>query len=507
VNLSPEQIDQRSPTRAMMISGHGGNTVTRLPEALEGLNKLDLLVVADPHPTTFAALDARHDNTYLLPICTSLEMDGCRTASNRSLQWGEQIVKPAFESKNDYEFLYLLSKKLGFADPMFKNIKVENNVPLAEDILREINRGGWSTGYCGQSPERLKAHMRNQQKFDLVTLRAPKDDPEVGGDYYGLPWPCWGKPEIRHPGSAILYNTALHVKEGGGTFRARFGTERNGQTLLAEDSYSNGSDLTDGYPEFTLGVFKKLGWDKDLTADELATILKIGGDKPGTVSWATDLSGGIQRVCLEHGVSPFGNGKARANAWNLPDPVPVHREPIYSPRPDLVAKYPTRPDERQFRMPNIGFSVQKAAVERNVARDFPIILTSGRLVEYEGGGEETRSNPWLAELQQDMFVEINTGDAAERGIKDGQWVWVTGAENNSKTKVKALVTDRVGKGVAFMPFHFSGWYQGKDMRDYYPKGTDPVVLGESVNTITTYGFDPVTGMQETKATLCQIRAA
>ena len=29
----------------------------------------------------------------------------------------------------------------------------------AEDILREINRGGWSTGYCGQSPERLKAHM------------------------------------------------------------------------------------------------------------------------------------------------------------------------------------------------------------------------------------------------------------------------------------------------------------------------------------------------------------
>jgi formate dehydrogenase major subunit len=39
---------------------------------------------------------------------------------------------------------------------MFKNIKVENAVS-AEDILREINRGGWSTGYCGQSPERLKA--------------------------------------------------------------------------------------------------------------------------------------------------------------------------------------------------------------------------------------------------------------------------------------------------------------------------------------------------------------
>jgi formate dehydrogenase major subunit len=507
VNLPEDQVDQRAGIKAMMVFGHGGNTVTRIPEAVKGMGKLELLVVADPHPTTFSALNARRDNTYLLPICTSLEMDGSRTASNRSLQWGEQIVKPAFESKNDYEAMYLLAKKLGFADKMFKNIKVENNVPSAEDLLREINRGGWSTGYCGQSPERLKAHMKNQSKFDLVTLRAPKDAPDVGGDYYGLPWPCWGKPEIRHPGTHILYNTNLHVKDGGGTFRARFGTERNGQTLLAEDSYSKGSELTDGYPEFTMGVLKKLGWDKDLTADELAVITKIGGNNIDTVSWAIDLSGGIQRVCLEHGVMHYGNGKARANAWNLPDPIPVHREPIYTPRPELVAKYPTRPDERQFRLPNIGFSVQKAAVDKNIAKDFPLALSSGRLVEYEGGGEETRSNPWLAELQQDMFVEINTADAGDRGIKDGQWVWVLGAENGAKVKVKALVTERMGRGVAWMPFHFSGWYQGADMRSHYPPGTDPVVLGESVNTVTTYGFDPVTGMQEPKATLCQIRAA
>ena len=506
VNLPPEQVDQRAGIKAMMVFGHGGNTVTRIPEAVKGMSQLELLVVADPHPTTFSALNARRDNTYLLPICTSLEMDGSRTASNRSLQWGEQIVKPAFESKNDYEVMYLLAKKLGFADQMFKNIKVESNVPSAEDLLREINRGGWSTGYCGQSPERLKAHMKNQAKFDLVTLRAPKDAPDVGGDYYGLPWPCWGKPEIRHPGTHILYNTNLHVKDGGSTFRARFGTERNGQTLLAEDSYSLGSELTDGYPEFTMGVLKKLGWDKDLTADEVATITKIGGNNIDAVSWAIDLSGGIQRVCLDHGVMHYGNGKARANAWNLPDPIPVHREPIYTPRPELVSKYPTRPDERQFRLPNIGFSVQKAAVDRNIAKHFPIILTSGRLVEFEGGGEETRSNPWLAELQQDMFVEVNTADAGDRGIKDGQWVWVLGPEDGAKVKVKALVTERVGRGVAWMPFHFSGWYQGADMRSYYPPGTDPIVLGESMNTVSTYGFDPVTGMQEPKATLCQIRA-
>jgi formate dehydrogenase major subunit len=225
------------------------------------------------------------------------------------------------------------------------------------------------------------------------------------------------------------------------------------------------------------------------------------------VSWAIDLSGGIQRVSIEHGCIPYGNGKARANAFGLPDAIPTHREPIYTPKPELVAKYPTLPNRREFRMPNVGFDVQKAAVEKGIAKQFPLILTSGRLVEYEGGGEETRSNKWLAELQQDMFIEINPADAAERSIKDGAWVWVTGAEQGSKARMKALVTERVGKGVTWCPFHFAGWFQGVDQRGNYPKGTDPVVLGESVNTITTYGFDPVTGMQEPKATLCQVRAA
>src|SRR5215831_11971474 len=277
--LPKEQVSQKDNLKAMFIMGHGGNTVTRMPQAAKGIEQLELLVVADPVPTTWAVLSERKENTYLLPIATSYEVAGSRTASNRSIQWGEQIVKPIFESKDDNEVMYLLAKKLGFADKMFKNIKVENNVPVAEDILREINRGGWSTGYCGQSPERLKAHMNNQAKFDLVTLRTPKDDPEVGGDYYGLPWPCWGKPEIRHPGSPLLYNTTLNVMDGGGTFRARFGVEREGVSLLADKAYSVGSEIQDGYPEFTLAVLKKLGWDGDLTPEELATIQKIGGEK------------------------------------------------------------------------------------------------------------------------------------------------------------------------------------------------------------------------------------
>ncbi len=161
-----KDVGQKDNIKAMFVMGHGGNTVTRMPQAQKGIEKLELLVVCDPHPTTWAALaPERKNGTYLLPIATSYETSGSRTASNRAIQWGEQIVKPIFESKDDNEVMYLLAKKLGFADMMFKNIKVENNVPVAEDVLREINRGGWSTGYCGQSPERLKSHMANQARL------------------------------------------------------------------------------------------------------------------------------------------------------------------------------------------------------------------------------------------------------------------------------------------------------------------------------------------------------
>jgi formate dehydrogenase major subunit len=529
VLLPKEEIAQQDNLKAMFVQGHASNSITRIPESMKGLKALELLVVADPHPTTWASLAVeagRTESTYLLPVCTQFETSGSRVASNRSLQWGEMIVPPSFEQKDDYQVIYLLAQKLGLAELMFKRIAVEGDRPVPEDVLREMNRGSWSTGYCGQSPERLKAHMANQAAFDLVTLRAPKETPEIGGDYYGLPWPCWGAPEVRHPGSPILYNATIPVMDGGSGFRARFGVERvitekvmeNGvevekevarHNLLAEGVAPPGSDIADGYPEFSMAVLKKLGWDTDLTPQEVAVIERIGGNPEGIdkVSWSTDLSGGIQRVALMHGCCPYGNGKARRIAWNLPDPIPVHREPIYTPRVDLVSQYPTLPDAKQFRLPNIGFTVQQAAVERGIAKDFPLILSSGRLVEYEGGGEETRSNPWLAELQQDMFIEINPGDAAERGIGDGAWVWVSGAENNARARMKALVTDRVGRGVAWMPFHFGGWFQGNDLRSRYPEGTDPFVLGESANTITTYGYDPVTGMQEPKVTLCQIAAA
>ena len=512
-----ELIDQESNLRGMFYWGHAPNSQTRGLDLKKAMDKLDLLVVVDPFPSATAAMAAMPGKAedqnpkravYLLPACTQFETSGSVTASNRSLQWREKVMDPLYESRSDHMIMYQLAEKLGFGKELVKNYKMQKvkglDEPVPEDILREINRSVWTIGYTGQSPERLKAHMRNMHVFDVNTLRAKGGiDKETGykldGDYFGLPWPCWGTPEMKHPGTHILYDTSKHVMDGGGNFRANFGVERDGQSLLAADgSHSKGADLTTGYPEFDHLLLKKLGWWEELTEEERK--------KADGKNWKTDPTGAIIRVAMKnHGCHPFGNAKARAVVWNFPDPIPQHREPLYSTRPELVAMYPTHDDRKAFwRLPTLFKSVQEK--NKDIGQKFPIILTSGRLTEYEGGGDETRSNRYLAELQQNMFIEINPKAANDRGIRNGEDVWVS-TPTGARIKVKAMVTERVGSDTAFMPYHFAGHWQGQDMLAFYPKGAAPMVRGEAVNTATTYGYDSVTMMQETKTTVCQVERA
>ena len=507
-----ENIDQDPNVRAVVFWGHAPNSQSRGTDQVEAMKKLDLMVVIDPYPSASAAMFAmvRKDGAYLLPAATQFECEGSVTASNRSIQWREKVIDPLFESRTDHMIMYQLAQKLGFADQLVGKADGKQNIklvkgkggmdePSMEDTLREVNRGTWTIGYTGQTPERLQAHMRNMHVFDVKSLRArggkdAKTGYDLTGDYFGLPWPCFGTAAIKHPGSPNLYDTSRHVMEGGGNFRANFGVERDGVNLLAEDgSHSVGAEITTGYPEFDHVLLKKLGWWDDLTEDEK----KEAEGK----NWKTDLSGGIQRVCMKHGCHPFGNAKARAVVWNFPDGVPRHREPLFTTRPDLIEKWPTHADQKsRWRLPVLFKSVQDK--HKDAVKQFPLILTSGRLVEYEGGGEETRSNPWLAELMQDNFVEVDTKTAADRGLRNGEEAWVS-TPSGAKLKVKALVTERVAADTVFIPFHFSGWWQGVDMLPYYPDGAAPIVRGEAVNTATTYGYDIVTMMQETKTTLCQ----
>lgn len=304
-----QDIGQKDNIRCMVYSGHAVNSQSRGPEMKKAMAKLDMMVIIDPYPTHAAVMNDRTDGIYLLPACTQFETYGSVTASNRSLQWREKVIDPLWESLPDQTIMYKFAKKFGFADKFCANIQVNNDEPLIEDITREFNSGMWTIGYTGQSPERLKLHLEHKHTFNTTTLQA--EGGPCDGEYYGMPWPCWGTAEMKHPGTPVLYDPSKPVAEGGLNFRARFGVEHEGNNILAEDSWPVGNEIQDGHPEFTADLLKTLGWWDDLTPEEKA--------QAEGKNWKTDRSGGIQRVAIKHGCAPFGNAKARAIVWTFPD--------------------------------------------------------------------------------------------------------------------------------------------------------------------------------------------
>jgi formate dehydrogenase major subunit len=470
--LGEEKIESPTPIKAMIQWGCGSNSNSQYNRVVKALNMLELLVIVDPFPTIAAAV-TKTDNVYILPGASQYESSGSVTSTSRQIQWRHQVVAPVYDSKNDYQVMELLVKKLGFADEFYKNIK-----QTPEDITRELGSGSLTIGYNGQTPERLKKHMANWHTFDIDDLQA-KGGP-CDGDYYGMPWPCW---TTEHPGTPILYDISKPVAEGGLPFRNRFGIEKkydsSGRTenQLAAGVYNPGSEVKGGYPEF-----------KDVV--------------PGT-NWKTDLSQKTLKDAIARGMAPFGNARARCVVWNFPDQVPIHREPLHSPRPDLLAKYPTYEDKpNHFRVHTRYLSEQNP----DLVKEYPIVITTGRVVEHMGGGAETRSNKYLAELQPEMYVEINPRMANNIGIRNGDMVVIESPEG-AKIKVKAKFTKRVDEKTIFLPFHFAGTLMGESYVKDYPDGHAPFTVGDPANVVTNYGYDIVTQMQATKDGLCKVSRA
>ncbi len=160
--------------------------------------------------------------------------------------------------------------------------------------------------------------------------------------------------------------------------------------------------------------------------------------------------------------------------WTFPDPVPIHREPLYTPRRDLVADYPTYEDRKSFyRLPTRYASIQAD----DHSKEYPLILTSGRLVEYEGGGEETA----LQSVARGAAAGHVRGDQSEgrqrprpQGRPDGSG---SSSPEGRRIKVKTMVTRRVAPGVVLTPFHFGGLYQGKDLLGQVSGGHGTVRAG------------------------------
>ncbi len=114
--------------------------------------------------------------------------------------------------------------------------------------------------------------------------------------------------------------------------------------------------------------------------------------------------------------------------------------------------------------------------------EYPFILTTGRILFQYHTGTMTRRSPSLAREADRPFAEINPEDARELGVRDGDRV--TLASRRGSVEVEARVTDRVGRGVVFMPFHFAE---------------------AAANALTIAALDPVSKIPELKVCAVKIQ--
>lgn len=490
---------QPNPIKMCFVWGHSLNSIGRVKTLKAAMEKVEMLVGVDPHATIAASLADRPDGIIILPASTQFEQDGSCNNSARETQWRNRIVNPLYESRPDGWIIRELANRLGFG----QHFTYEDTARPASDwqrmvspelILKEYNRGALGIMHRGKTPERIKA-----QQLQCVTecsVFSPDDlQAKTGpltGEYWGLPWPCWNE---KHPGTPILYRDDVPVKEGGHAFRTRF---RYTSTDPTKPNSTPGNPVADdGVSQLQEG-----GYDEK-NAD--------GTDGPG---WQYQMNESFQSL-IDQNICPSGKGRARFRAWEMPDPVPVHREPIESPRPDLIDKYPTYKDVADLYRLKTPYETNQQA-RKNLVNDYPFILTSGRQVEHMGGGAETRSCHYLVELQPDMYAEINPTVAMELGIVHWDWIWV---ENlRGRIKVRAFVTERVNEGkklpngrrveaTIFLPYHWAGILEGVSYANRWPEGAGELAYGESANTLSVDGFDRTTAMQETKAALCKVYKA
>jgi formate dehydrogenase major subunit len=175
--------------------------------------------------------------------------------------------------------------------------------------------------------------------------------------------------------------------------------------------------------------------------------------------------------------------------------MPSHYEPFESPMPNLI--YPERdsnPTKLTWRRPENPYN--PIADPR-----YPLVATTFRLTEHHTTGPMSRNLPWLAELQPEMFAEIDPVLAADRGIEDGGWMVIE--TERAAIEARAKVTDRMrplrlGAGRVIhqvgLPWHwgFAAPAEG--------------VTGDSANDLGALSGDPNVSIQESKAFTCNVRA-
>jgi predicted molibdopterin-dependent oxidoreductase YjgC len=113
--------------------------------------------------------------------------------------------------------------------------------------------------------------------------------------------------------------------------------------------------------------------------------------------------------------------------------------------------------------------------------EYPLILTTGRVLYHWHGGEMTRRVAGLMAVYPEALVEISPEDAVRIGLNGSAHVWV--ASRRGAIVARAVVTDRVSLGLVFANFHFPA--------------------EQNANNATIAAVDPVAKIPEYK--VCAVR--
>ena len=85
-------------------------------------------------------------------------------------------------------------------------------------------------------------------------------------------------------------------------------------------------------------------------------------------------------------------------------------------------------------------------------KDYPFILTTGRIYVHYHTGTMTRRSPSLNKEVEEGFAEINPREAKELGIKQGEKIKIL--SRRGAIEIKADLSERMEINTIFIPFHF-----------------------------------------------------
>jgi assimilatory nitrate reductase catalytic subunit len=120
-----------------------------------------------------------------------------------------------------------------------------------------------------------------------------------------------------------------------------------------------------------------------------------------------------------------------------------------------------------------------------VGDDYPIYLTTGRVVSQYLSGTQTRRIGGLLDIYPEPRVEIHPRLAEKHGIADGDWVTV--ATRRDQITVRALVVRTIRPDTVFIPYHWPN--------------------RQSANRLTHRTLDPRSKIPEFKVSACRIGKA